>query len=312
MEGNQNNLIIPEKLPQFPLLYNIRNLDGLLMAAEISGEEFSCLKNFQINIPKDAESLIAITDGEISMEINGKEYTGSAGSIFVLFDFQTLSDVKMTKNFRAFHIIGLKEFARRPLFNLQEHINANLIIDLLAIFPIIFSRGDFEELIIDIKRIIYDLSRKYYIYLQNLIQNDAATIVFDIFNRIERATKLRADHPDRNLEIVLQFIDNVIKNCKKERRINYYAERAFLSPNHFSKIIKNTIGKSASEIIHYEVIVQCEKLLSDHKLQLTEISEIMNFSEAAEFSRYFKKHTGITPNQFRISLKSEISQDSYL
>ena len=59
-------------------------------------------------------------------------------------------------------------------------------------------------------------------------------------------------------------------------------------------------GIGASEWIARYVIIQAKHLLSHHpNVTVQQISDRLGFSEQASFARYFKKHTGVTPTEYR-------------
>lgn len=304
MKNNSINLIIPEKLSQFPLLQNIKYLDGLIMSAEIYGDETgnACPRQyFLTGLPKRSAAIIVVIDGSITMEINGNSCQGKAGSVFIMLDFQVFGAIKVSNDFKAYHLIGNLEFIRSSISKFHFKTNTNIIFKLLYKSPLNFKNSEFNDLISDIENFIANISRKNFNYRNFIIQNNTATIFFDILNNIDQDCDFHFDAQDDHIELVIQFIENVINNCKKERRVNFYAEKACLSPDYFSRVIKKSIGKTVSEIIRYETIKQCEMMLADNKFTIKEIGIIMNFSCTAEFVKYFSQHSnGLTPRQYRL------------
>lgn len=83
--------------------------------------------------------------------------------------------------------------------------------------------------------------------------------------------------------------------------VRYFADKVFLSANYFGDMVRKTTGKTASELIQMKLI-ECAKnsLLSTNKT-MTEIAYSLGFQYPQHLSRMFKRVTGCTPNEFRMS-----------
>lgn len=110
---------------------------------------------------------------------------------------------------------------------------------------------------------------------------------------------------------VMKFKALLEKNFHKERRPSFYAGQMGLSANTFSKICKKHFLKTPSALIHERVILECKKWIHLSYKSMKEIAAELHFDDENYFSRYFKKHTGITPTAFReqvgISIVADLS-----
>ncbi|WP_265131083.1 AraC family transcriptional regulator [Chryseobacterium oranimense] len=87
-------------------------------------------------------------------------------------------------------------------------------------------------------------------------------------------------------------------------RVQDYADAQNLHPNYLSNVIKSKTGKPIASWIVEKTISEAKSLLQNTSISIKEITYQLGFSEAAHFSNYFKKHTGITPVQYRKELDS--------
>jgi len=72
------------------------------------------------------------------------------------------------------------------------------------------------------------------------------------------------------------------------------------TPKYFATLIKEATGIAATEWISRYVIIEARRLLKWEPNQtVQQISDQLGFSEQSVFCTYFKKHTGMTPMQFR-------------
>jgi AraC-like DNA-binding protein len=82
--------------------------------------------------------------------------------------------------------------------------------------------------------------------------------------------------------------------------IHDLAEILHIHPTHLSNIIKQTTGKAPCDICHEKTIAIAEKLLENPELTISEVAYKLTY-EPTNFTKYFKKHTGQTPSEYRKS-----------
>lgn len=96
----------------------------------------------------------------------------------------------------------------------------------------------------------------------------------------------------------------VENNFRKEHAVSFYAAKLFKSPktlsNSFSKF-----EKSPLQIIHNRIILEAKRLLLYTDKSAKEIAYEIGFDDASHLSRMFKKHTAVSPSEFKKQLKSE-------
>ncbi len=80
------------------------------------------------------------------------------------------------------------------------------------------------------------------------------------------------------------------------------ANIAALSPSHFSRLFKQTIGQSPMQFVTAYRVEQAKKQLSHQNLPLIDIALECGFADQAHFSRVFKQNEGVTPKAYRASL----------
>lgn len=87
------------------------------------------------------------------------------------------------------------------------------------------------------------------------------------------------------------------------RQPSYYAEQLHVHPNHLNAVVKRITGKTVTAIIQLQVISNARSLLRQTGLSIKEIAFRLHFIEPTHFNSYFKKHTGATPQQYRLEHK---------
>jgi YesN/AraC family two-component response regulator len=101
-------------------------------------------------------------------------------------------------------------------------------------------------------------------------------------------------------QILLQKFIQLVNNFYTEKRtVEEYAELLFVTPNHLSQSVKNASGKNALSFINDRIVTEAQSLIQYTDFDIAEIAYQLNFSDPANFGKFFKKHTGCTPVDFR-------------
>jgi len=104
------------------------------------------------------------------------------------------------------------------------------------------------------------------------------------------------------LPSILGFKTLLETHFKEQRSPAFYADRLGMTANAFSKKCKQQFNKSPSFLIQERVVLEAKKLIHLSLKSMKEIAAELNFDDEHYFSRYFKKHTGISPTAFRESV----------
>jgi AraC-like DNA-binding protein len=83
--------------------------------------------------------------------------------------------------------------------------------------------------------------------------------------------------------------------------VAYCADEFNLSANYFGDLIKKETGKSASEYIHLKLIDVAKERIFDANKSVSEIAYELGFKYPQHFSRVFKQHVGMSPQEYRSS-----------
>jgi len=101
-------------------------------------------------------------------------------------------------------------------------------------------------------------------------------------------------------QILLQKFIQLVNNFYIEKRtIEDYAELLNVTPNHLSQSVKFASEKNALSFINERVLSEAKSLIQFTEYDIAEIAYQLNFSDPANFGKFFKKHTDLTPLEFR-------------
>ncbi len=108
---------------------------------------------------------------------------------------------------------------------------------------------------------------------------------------------------DSKIELLRGFNMLVESHFRQEHSVSFYADKLFKSP----KTLSNTFAKlntSPLKIIHERLILESKRLLVYTDKTAKEIAFEIGFEDASHLSRLFKKHTSLSPSDFKKQLKS--------
>lgn len=249
-------------------------LDGLLIVVREKGESrFSInLKEFSM-IPGD---IVICSPGDLLQSVSN-EGIHQSHTIMISSDF--LKEM----------YIGLNSFM--PFFTSQKehpvfHLTENEVKELGAFYQLVEESVGIED------------------YFQNdIVKRLLAAYLYklgSILYRHRPELQAEAAQPLKREEILFkQFINLLAEHHCKERRVDFYADQLFLSPKHFSTVIKKVSGKTAGEWIDEYVILEIKTLLKYSPMSIQEVAYYMNFPNPSFFGKYFKHHTGMSPSEYK-------------
>ena len=112
-----------------------------------------------------------------------------------------------------------------------------------------------------------------------------------------------ADHQEEEKKdtaalLTQQYKDALTQHIYQYRNVRDYAQMLHLTPNHLNKCVKRTLNKTAQSLLNEMLVLEAQSLLKYSELSISQIAERLCGSTPSNFSRFFKKQTGITPKEY--------------
>lgn len=102
-----------------------------------------------------------------------------------------------------------------------------------------------------------------------------------------------------DLEYTVLFKEQVEARYKQVKQVSSYAASLSLSEKRLNQATSKVLGKTPKTIIDERVMLEAKRLLSHTHESIKEIGYELGFQEPTNFIKYFRKHNGNTPVEFR-------------
>ena len=140
----------------------------------------------------------------------------------------------------------------------------------------------------------YDLLRTYVLELIHFGQKlQPATALYPAHSAPARVSSLFGELLER------QFPIESPQQKLQLRTATEYADRLAVHVNHLNKVLKESTGRTTTELIGGRVIQEAKLLLKQTNWTVSEVSDSLGFAEVAHFCNFFKRHTELSPGAFR-------------
>ncbi len=154
-----------------------------------------------------------------------------------------------------------------------------------------------------LQHIKYEITHTNDKYTQTLITEHIGILLDYCVRFYERQFVTQHKTNTHTVANFFYLLDKWFYSLSSERNelpsVNYFADKVHLSPNYFGDLIKKETGMTAQEIIQSKMIDVAKEMISIEDKTINEIAFELGFQYPHYFSRMFRKHTGMSPSEFR-------------
>lgn len=198
------------------------------------------------------------------------------------------------KDMAGFFILFKKEFLGKSFPNLLDDFP---FLKITENNSLVLTETEHKTLLYDMER-IHSVSRNPHPYQERMLEGMLGSLLYfckAIFDR----NKTTENHLSRSQVIANKFEVLVDRMYVDTKNVGDYADQLNITPNYLTTTVKKFTGKSAKDIINERLLLESKNLLKYSGLDIAEIAYRLNFQEPTHFTRFFRKLSGTTPNQFR-------------
>lgn len=138
---------------------------------------------------------------------------------------------------------------------------------------------------------------------QHYSREAAASMIAAIVNYITGLyERYGSDVPavqSRQQDVFNRFIALVNEHCFNHHTLAFYADRLCITQRYLGTLVRQASGITAKEWIDRALINEAKVALKHSDVTVAQLSENLSFPNAAFFSKFFKRMTGLTPSQYK-------------
>lgn len=285
---------------------NIKKLDmpmtrDLVRGVHCINDDFIVMNEIrQLGIEKDYPVKLGVLAiclclyGELRVEINMIEHHISAGNLVITLPEDILQHKEVADDVKGLFIIVSQQFIEDAFPKIEE------------ILPLFLHIQKYPCLSLSVQECVR-IQNFYNFFIQHLEDNSPyrdkviRSILQSLIYYIAGVVNLDQanNRRERKEELFSRFIQLIIKNYKEHKKLDFYADKLFISPKYLSDAIKKISGKSAHDWIDHYILLEAKILLRSSRKTVQQIADELNFPNNSFFSKYFKKHCGMTPKEYR-------------
>lgn len=255
----------------------------------------------QASFRPSKHALVFVYGGRIELESNGILSTYSARNIIIISPQSVYKLKHVTKNLKVYVLLIDTEALRTTLtfnFSLSE----------------IYQLGNFEKKgliltvedkefnrLIHLTQQLYDdlYSLKSQAFNDEIIKSLLSAIIYRTVGFIIETRNPVIHSHSRKEAITIDFLGLANIHFREEKGLKFYADALSISVKYLSICVKETTQTSASNFIAYKVINESKMLLLNTDTPIALIADTMGFSDQYSFGKFFKKHTSLSPRNYR-------------
>lgn len=99
--------------------------------------------------------------------------------------------------------------------------------------------------------------------------------------------------------IINNFLSLLETHYTTNSEVSFYASELSVTPNYLNQVCRKKSGITAGDYIRDRILLEAKRLLTLTHLDIKEIAYTLGFNDTSYFSRFFRKYTDVSPQEFR-------------
>ncbi|UPK68160.1 AraC family transcriptional regulator [Chitinophaga filiformis] len=159
----------------------------------------------------------------------------------------------------------------------------------------------FEKINTPLANMFREYSSKQEQY-QEVIRANLHIFFVELIRQYNKASSANVNlYTQERLEEFVSLLETHITHIKQASE---YADMMHLSLYQLNAITKSTLGKTCSEMINEHIILEAKRYLLATSSQVNQVADQLGYEDVSYFIRFFRKHTGHTPEMYRQQFRS--------
>lgn len=285
--------------PKFVDLY----ADKAVGAEFFITEEKQLLQLSEYPYRSDGYIIGICTRGTAEVEVNLQVYDARPDAMLLATPFHVLRIYNSSPDFLCRFVVFSRAFLTEN--NVNSHFLESFSYFKNTATPVIYLEHENAKMMMAVYALIQQkLQEDEHPYRTEISRSVLTMLLYEIAAVYEKQHVIIKNKQTRKQELNNLFQNLVFHHYKEHRNVQYYADALFVSPKHLTETIKDVTGKTAGEWVDDAVILEAKVLLRNHEISIAQVAGDVHFPDQSTFGKYFKKHTGVSPTEYRIKANS--------
>lgn len=254
---------------------------------------------FSYPFRSDNFSVMLVVSGKLSIQLNLINYTLEANDFIIVSPKTVIHILDIHEGIQLIGISFTIDFALKSNIN-KNNIEAFDFFTSKIIPKLSFGYQEMESFLFMVNLLQKkNIERKNNFFGSEMISHTFSLLMLEIaiiYKKNYSELKIEAS---RKEELMMKFFKLLENNFKRERSLQFYADKLFVTTGHLTKVLKDVAGKTAGELIDDAVIMEARILLANPSLTISQIADELQFSDQSFFGKFFKKKIGASPSEYR-------------
>lgn len=236
-------------------------------------------------------------NGNVSLQVNFSSYELYENTVITLFPNDVVMTTHASLDFLAESLRYDASILREASLQLEQTVYSQLRQDRC--------RGK-TEVLTNIINSMFALLKVYFAQhectcLNQLVLLQLKAFFLGFYDYMQRFPDANPEEiGSRRVRELFNLFMNTLENKYRESRdVAFFSSFLHITPKYLNNIVQQMTGHNAKTVINHYVVLQLKLKLRHSTLSAKEIAWEYHFSDLSFFCRYFKQHTGLTPQQFR-------------
>ncbi|MCI7359433.1 MAG: helix-turn-helix transcriptional regulator [Parabacteroides sp.] len=266
-----------------------------ILVADLNSQDVFLNDPVRVN----ALQVLLVLEGSIDLSIDYVLFQASTNTVVTIMPTHITKVMKYSPNFKGRLMAVSRAFLEQSM--MPNHSSSMIQYMKIRKNPtILLQESEIKTLDESMLRLRQTILQTNHHLQRLLIQNTLMGFFIEMGNIFsERKEYNTPPSLTRKEELFESFLRILYMYCKEQHVVSFYAEQLYITPQYLSLILKELTGRSANKWIDEALMQEAKILLKAPQATVQQVADALHFSDQSTFGKFFKKHAGMSPMEYR-------------